>query len=235
MYGGMCHGSYAASLARLVSVFINAQVPVDFGFAMNHSLVTRARDSLVHDFLQSRCTHLMFIDSDIGFHAEDILLMLAVDRDIVCGVYPRKEIDWGQVAEAVRRGVPTAQLHEHTGALVVNTLDGAAVEVSDRPVEVLNAGSGFMLVKREVFEGLADKVPSYDTGWSVMTGGGAAPKVVKQYFDTSIDPDHGDALLSEDYHFCKLARANGFRVWVAPWVELSHTGTYPFTAHLMAG
>lgn len=216
MYGGLCHGSYAASLMRVTPVFMNARVPFQFAYRMNESLVTRARDSLAADFMQTECTHLMFIDSDIGFQAEDILTMIAADKDIICGVYPRKEINWEQVADAVNRGVPPQELDKYAAVFVVDTLDGADFTEANEPLEVIRGGCGFMLIKREVLEGLADKVPAYDSG----------DKMCRQYFDTSIDPDSGNWLLSEDYHFCKLARDNGYQVWAAPRVELTHTGSY---------
>jgi hypothetical protein len=220
MYGGMCHGSYMVSMARVIPVFIHAGFAgVQLAYTTNESLITRARDSLAHDFLQSDCTHLMFIDSDIGFEAEDILSMIAADKDIVCGLYPRKEIDWGAVAAAVRAGVAVEELHQHTGALVVNALDGPSENVPrDVLTEVVNAGTGFMLIKRKVLETLADMVPAYRTG----------SKVFRQFFGTSIDPDSGVGL-SEDFAFCKLARDNGYGVWVAPWIKLTHTGTYQFS------
>jgi hypothetical protein len=234
MYGAMCYGTYATSLAQLVSVFLRAKMPFKLGVTYNDSLVTRARDSLAHDFTQTECTHLMFIDSDIGFQAEDILSMLAADKDIICGLYPHKRIDWEQVVEAVHRGVSPQELAKHTATFVVNTLDGASIaEVAEpagrQPVEVANGGCGFMLIKRAVLEGLADKVPAYES----RVDNPFVPKICKQFFDTSIDPAD-DSLLSEDYHFCKLARDNGYKVWAAPWVVLSHIGTYMFTGGLHA-
>ena len=218
MYGGMCHGSYAGSLFQLTQIFMSAGVSLQYAHTMNESLITRARDSLAQDFLQTECTHLMFIDSDIGFQAEDILTMLAAEKDIVCGLYPRKEIDWIQVAAAARRGVAPDELHQHTGALVVNTLDGPIEDAGDGLLEVANAGTGFMLIERAVLDGLTDKVAAYRSG----------DKVFHQFFGTSIDPDSGVGL-SEDFHFCRLARDNGYQVWVAPWVSLTHTGSYMFT------
>jgi hypothetical protein len=215
MYGGLCHGSYAASLMRVTPIFMNAQMPFQFAYRMNESLVTRARDSLAADFMHTECTHLMFVDGDIGFAAEDILSMVGADKDIICGVYPRKEIDWERVAAAVSRGVPPEDLDRYAAVLVVDTLDGADITEADHhPLEVIRGGCGFMLVKREVLEGLADKVPEYYNGHIMC----------QQYFDTSIDS--GNWLLSEDYHFCKLARDNSYKVWAAPWVELTHTGSY---------
>lgn len=223
MFGGMCHGAYAAALARTLPVFINAGVMLQYSYVMNESLVTRARDKLANDFLETGCTHLMFIDSDIGFSGEDILTMAKADKDVIFGAYSRKEIDWLQVADAVRSGVAPEDLSRHTGALVVNTLPGAPriedVEAGE-PVEVMNGGTGFMLIRRGVLEGLLGRVPTY-------TSGG---RVFNQFFDTA--QGFGGVLLSEDFAFCELVRRYGFQVWVAPWVELTHTGTYQFSGKI---
>jgi hypothetical protein len=99
-------------------------------------------------------------------------------------------------------------------------------------MEITNGGTGFMLIKREVFEALADKVPEYTSDMYLSTDVVREPKMIKEFFATSIDPEANNRLLSEDYHFCKLARKNGFKIHAAPWVQLSHTGTYVFSGAL---
>ena len=242
MYGGLCHGSFAAGLLRMPNVFSQSEMRFTFQYMMNESLITRARDSLAHDFLNvempdgTKCTHLMFIDSDIGFDPADIVKMVHADKDIICGLYPKKEINWIAVANAAKAGVPPDQLHNYTGAFVVNAIDPMAQELSGKigePLEISNAGTGFMLVKREVFEKLAPLVPEYNSDMKFIIEDAPRQKVVKQFFATSIDPTAGNRLLSEDYHFCKIARDAGFKVWAAPWARLSHTGTYEFNGYLL--
>ena len=235
MYGGMCHGTFATSLLTMVNTFTQAKMGFTFAHMMNESLITRARDSLSNDFLDvPDCTHLMFIDSDIGFNPQDIIKMVEADKDIICGLYPKKEINWNQVSEAVGQGVPPAYLGQYTGVFVMNAVDGAdKVHVTlGEPVEIANGGTGFMLIKREVLEKLKDVVPTYNSDMYMVTDTERKPRVIHQYFDTSIDKDSGNRLLSEDYHFCKLARDNGFKVWAAPWAQLSHTGSYTFSGFL---
>jgi hypothetical protein len=231
MFGGQCHGGYAASLVRVTPVFVNAKLPFQYAFTSNESLVSRARDSLAYDFRQTECTHLMFIDADIEFKAEDLLTMMDANKDILCGVYPRKEINWPRVHAAANRGVAPEELHKHTGVFVVNTLGGRIEDASKvAPVEVRNGGCGFMMIRRHVLEDLAGEVPTYR---SPLRSDESGRKVFHQFFDTSIDPDSG-VLLSEDFHFCKLARDNGYEVWAAPWVTLTHAGSYLFTGRLDA-
>lgn len=237
MYGGMCNGLYTMGMMQASQVFAANSVLMYFGFTQNESLITRGRNALVNDFFSTDCTHLMFIDADIGFNPADIIPMIDADKDIICGIYPKKEIDWCRVKEAVEHGVLPEQLHLHTGSFVVNFAGGVkSVDVKrNTPFEIENGGTGFMLIKRDVFEKLADKVPEYKN--DMFTAVQAEdptyiPNYIKEYFATSIDPESGNRLLSEDYHFCKLARKNGMTIWAAPWVELTHCGTYNFSGQL---
>jgi len=87
-----------------------------------------------------------------------------------------------------------------------------------------------MLIKREVFENLSDKVPVYRNDVKDLSGQ-LGSEYIKEFFATSIDDT--ERLLSEDFHFCKIARDNGVKVWAAPWVNLAHVGTYTFEGQLL--
>jgi hypothetical protein len=96
---------------------------------------------------------------------------------------------------------------------------------------IWNGGTGFMLIKREVFEQLRDKVPSYINDTHDL-GGNIGHERISEFFATSIEPI-GERLLSEDYHFCKIWRELcGGSVWAAPWAQLSHIGTHMFNGIL---
>lgn len=231
MYGGLCNGQYAAGLLNSVSVFSKAGIAMQFAYMMNESLITRARNSLAYDFLQTDCTHLMFIDADIGFNAGDIPKMIEADKDIICGLYPKKEINWPRIEKAVKDGYITQDLHKFVGSFVVNAVGDTVRGSVNDPVEISNGGTGFMLIKREVFEGLADKVPYYLNDMFLSGDDMSLRKQIKEYFATSIEPDT-KRLLSEDYHFCKIAREVGYKVYAAPWAELNHCGSYNFNGYL---
>jgi hypothetical protein len=233
MYGGMCIGNYASALMQLPMIISRAGMRMYYTYMMNESLITRARNRIAYDFLATDATHLMFIDADIGFNPNDIVEMVKRDVDICCGLYPKKEISWGRVTQAVQMGVPPQELKDHTGTFVVNLVNNERIEVKvNELMEITNGGTGFMLIKREVFEALADKVPEYTNDMYLSTDVVETPNMIKEFFATSIDPEANNRLLSEDYHFCKLARKHGFKVHAAPWVELSHTGTYVFSGAL---
>lgn len=224
MYGGMATGPYISSLAQTGAIFIRNGLGLLYQYRMNDALVTNARNQLAHQFLESRASHLMWIDADIGFNPIDIVSMILADQDIVCGLYPMKAIDWKRVARAASEGVPPEELKNHVGAFVVNPLDGtsgSASANSDGLFEIAAGGAGFMLVKRVVFEALYREVPEY-----AIEG-----MIVKEFYTTGIDPESGE-LVSEDYYFCRLARSFGFKVYAAPWVHLTHTGPYIYDSQL---
>lgn len=83
------------------------------------------------------------------------------------------------------------------------------------PIEVDFAGTGFMCIKRSVIEALAEKVEGYDGP------GGPVPALF-------MTPIIDRCLRSEDYYFCEIARAAGFKVMMDPSVQLGHWGIYRY-------
>ena len=176
----------------------------------------------------------MFIDADIKFDPNHIPPMVDADVDIICGIYPKKEINWTTVKQAMDKQVDQNQLKFYTGSFVVNLVNYAGevtVPVND-PVEIFNGGTGFMLIKREVLEKLGDKVPSYTNDVGDLSGQMGEAEKIKEFFATSIEPET-NRLLSEDYHFCREWRLAGGKVWAAPWAHLGHMGSYLFEGALI--
>ena len=153
MYGGMCAGYYMQSVMQMQNIFSQQGIETQYSFMFNESLITRARNALAHQFLKSDSTHLMFIDADIRFNPAQMPRMIEVDKDIICGIYPKKEINWGSVKQAMDNNVPDDNLKYYTGSFVVNLVDysGSVTVPVNEPVEIWNGGTGFMLIKREVF------------------------------------------------------------------------------------
>lgn len=233
MYGGMCAGFYTQAIIQLLTTCQANGVDVEYSFMFNESLITRARNSLTHTFMQTDCSHLMFIDADIKFRAADVIHMIRAEKDILCGIYPKKEINWYSVKAAMDRGVPFDQLKSHTGSFVVNLVNyvGEVTVPIHEPVEIFNGGTGFMLIKREVFDKLGESVPSYSNDVVDLGGKMKQSEPIKEFFTTSIEPGT-NRLLSEDYHFCRIWRESGGQVHAAPWCQLSHIGTYAFEGQL---
>jgi len=231
MYGGMCTGAYVQGLLFTVAKMRELGVHVAWCQITNESLITRARNELARVFLESGHDYLMFIDADIGFDANAMAMLLAGDRDIACGIYPKKEVNWDSVKKAAREG--KNDLHDHAGAFVFNMVGSGDVETDPEGfIEVRHGGTGFMLIKRGVFEHLAPYVPTYRvSSFQDPETGEYAKPLTHEFFATSID-DSG-ALLSEDYHFCELWRKHGGKIHAHPFIRLTHTGTYTYDGDIL--
>ena len=234
MYGGMATGHYTQSIMMLQLVFAQRGHQTVTSFMYNESLIPRARNALAKAFLKTDCTHLLFIDADIHFNPHEVAEMITADKEIICGIYPKKEINWYTVEAAVKNGVPTNELRHHTGSWVVNLVnyDGTVTVPANQPIEIWNGGTGMMLIKRDVLEILSRVVPFYKNDVGDVSGNMQDREVIYCFFDTSIEGEH-DRYLSEDYHFCMVARQNGYKVWAAPWVKLGHFGTYLFEGRFL--
>lgn len=224
VYGNMCTGSYALSIFKLGMVCVENNIPIQLDTIYNDALITRARNILVDNFLNSDCSHLLFIDSDISFEVDHVFSMLNCDLDVIGGLYPQKSIDWNLIKNAVLDDVPVDQLKYCTGYLNFNNINKIPSFNINEPLEVRHVPTGFMMIKREVFEKLNDITPSYN----VYDNTDTFQKTVKAYFDTSISNNEFGIYNSEDWHFCDQWRGIGGKVYLAPWVQLTHYGTYAF-------
>jgi len=234
MYGGQCFGFYAQSLLLTQEVLRQSNIPFCFQFMYNESLIPRARNALVKAFLKGDCTHLLFIDADICWKGEDVLHMINADVDIICGIYPKKEINWHSVERAVQSKVPASELKNHTGSWVINLVnyDAEVTVPINQPFEIWAGGTGMMLIKREVFEKMADHVPVYKNDVVDLSGNLAQAEEISEFFATSIEAET-QRLLSEDYHFCAIWRKLGGKIWAAPWMDLGHCGSYLFQGEFL--
>jgi hypothetical protein len=230
MYGGMCMGSYVFGLLMTMQKAREHDVSVSWCQLTNESLITRGRNELARIFLESNHDYLMFIDADIGFGGDDIFHLLDADKDVACGLYPKKEVNWDSIKRAADAG--KQDLEDYGGAFVFNMVDTEDLVTDEHGlVEVRHGGTGFMLIKRGVFEFLAPYVPTYRVSSFQDEHGNYAKPLTHEFFATSID-DSG-ALLSEDYHFCELVRKHGGRVYANPFLKLNHTGTYVYDGDIL--
>lgn len=236
MYGGMAHGTYTKSCLDLQMMCSQYGIATKFSFLFNESLITRARNYLVDEFLRSDFTHLLFIDADIHYNAQDIITLLALDRDIVGAPYPKKSINWNNVAEAVKRLDPSnlRELNEVVGDYVFNVVKGTEKFQISEPLEVMEIGTGYMMIKREVFEKFEKAYPEKryrpdHVGQANFDGS----RYIHAYFDTEIDKD-SERYLSEDYSFCQRWRRIGGQIWLCPWMLTEHAGTFAFRGNMPA-
>ena len=170
----------------------------------NERLISRARNTLTAKFLHNKeSTHLMFIDADIGWEPWHLLVMLDAQKDVIGGLYPMKSlpVKW-----------------------CVNGIPGLVEDPNSNHIEVTKTGTGFLLIKRDVFEKLdahpATRPFNNDIGLPVELN-----PYMKTYFDTAVRENR---YYSEDWTFCENWRDLGGQVFVDKRILLRHVGTYTF-------
>jgi hypothetical protein len=241
MYGGQCGGQYCKSTADLAALAAQYGMDVRFFYLFNESLITRARNYLVDEFLRSDCTHLMFIDSDIGFDPNDVIALSVIaeegtDKHIVCGPYPKKCIAWEKIKRAVDKGFADKNpenLERYVGDYVFNPKEGTGTIPLDEPVEVLEGGTGFMIIQRAALEKFRDSYPQYMYKPDhVRTEHFDGSREILMAFQAEVDPV-SKRYLSEDYWFCQKSWDIGIKTWLCPWMKLQHMGSYVFGGSLI--
>lgn len=243
MYGGLCHAAFTESMIKLAMYCDRLGIDLEFVPAYNESHIDRGRNMLVDAFMNGTKTHLMFIDADIGFAPEDALKLLDLadpdtDKDVVCGFYPKKCINWKLIVEAVKLGLADKNpeiLEQFVGDMVFtpSLLDPGSYEKNSiydlTPLH--EGGTGFMMIQRRVFEKIKAAHPEI-----MYIKNGGEPDTMGCYFDAKVDPDEWPykRFLTEDYDFCRTVRKLGMKIWLAPWMKLSHYGTYRFIGNVEA-
>lgn len=179
----------------------------------NESLIPRARDNCVTTFLETNYERMMFIDADIEFNAEDIAKLWNLDVDVAVGAYPMKQMD-----------VPTC-----------GWVNGKLIETHKmtRPEPVDFAGTGFMMIKREVFKRFQEAWPE-----RFHREGKPAEQVFSYrksfcYFYSRLsDGETWEDRIRwpEDYAFCKDFRSIGGEIILEPSIRLKHYGMFGYGA-----
>jgi hypothetical protein len=226
-FGGLVTQRYLYSMIQLMNRGTEAGYAVTLQMLGHESLITRGRNALVAMFLDSPATHLMFIDSDIGFDPLEAEAMLKFNQDVVAGMYPLKVMEWD--AAAIRR----AKSGEHPSTAPIRFV-GVPLAESQREwrggfVTGEFAGTGFMLIKRGVFERMIEAYPHVHYTASHTSSSAPATQNLYALFDCMIEPETGH-YLSEDYTFCKRFRAIGGKIWLNTRSYLTHTGSHDYAA-----
>lgn len=201
-YGGLVTTKYAQSLAMTLSALHEHGVNYDLMTIDDESMIHRARNHLVDSFLKGPCSHLMFIDADMGWDAFAVLRLLASGKDIAGGAGPRKQLPLSfccNMIEPVIRCPKTGLMRAH------------------------QLGSGFLMVTRRALESMiaqASQAQYYDALRETWVYALFHPEVSNY------------CAWSEDYAFCNRATKNGLEVWVDPTIRLDHVGRQTFTGAL---
>ncbi|MBN9530020.1 MAG: hypothetical protein J0H82_27680 [Alphaproteobacteria bacterium] len=232
-FGGATSHYYTRSLLRLQDACRERNIGLSYRLLGGDALITRARNTIVSEFMaEPSSTHLLFIDADIGFDPDQVFALLDAGKDVSGAVYPAKGYDWSLIESHARSG--RADLDSSALSYVVEFLDETAVMPERGFARVRYIGTGFMLVRRCVFDVLARHYPALQyRALNVAGDAGLAQDCRYAFFDTSIDPNT-QVYLSEDYAFCKRWLDVGGEIWANLHSELTHVGPVPFRGRLMS-
>jgi hypothetical protein len=207
------------------------KIPIMFQ-VMKSSLVTQGRQLCVASFLQSDCTHLLFIDSDISFSYKSIERLIAYDKDISLIPYPIKSMDSDKLKARIKSGSeldPKILGNQYT----LSIDDPKNINVENGFIEVERGPAGCMLIKRETFDKLIKEYPEFTIEQHTLIDG----KLVKRphmynFFDTYWDPKD-KTYTGEDFYFCKLAKHAGIKMYALIDEYISHHGEFTYTGRLL--
>jgi len=224
--------NYVASVFNLTCEAMRLGLPCILHLH-SESLIPRGRNKIVLKFLAEEFTHLFWIDADIAFEAHSAMRLLLADREVAAGIYPMKTTNWPQAG--LPAGMTSEQFDTRYTDYPFNPIGHGTSRISDYAdpdgfVEVAEAPTGFMVVKRQVFTQLMKHYPDLN-----YTPDGPPNHPQKhlhwRFFDCMVDPDSG-RYLSEDFAFCRLWRDIGGKVWADLDCRLGHLGQHMFQGNL---
>jgi len=223
-YQGSVHSGCMLSLFKLTHILRGLGVQQALRM-LDGEMVARARNRLVADFLESKCTHLLFLDSDITFDPAALVQMILANFPIVGGVYPKKQLRWQAAFTHARtsNGDGTAETTAESAlSYVVNALPNREGKMVRDCIEVAYVGTGFLLIQRAAIEAMVKhyKKLSYTDDFA-----DGPKRRIPALFDYGIV---NDRYLSEDFLFCQRWIAMGGKIRASAHCRLAHAGTYTF-------
>lgn len=216
-YNGNVHVQYMKSVMKLQEHLCANGIQMEFFEVAFDSLIPRARNVCAMRFLRSNCTHMIFIDADISFNAEDVHKMLLQDKGLLCGLYSKKAIDTKKLltrAKTCAHDTTLKNLVQHSCKLNVNGLD-----MSDDTVNY--AATGFMMIQKKALNEFIQKT-NVDVYKNDIRAYGFGENCYDIFKCGVVDGRY----LSEDYYFCKLWRDIGKDIHVDKSITLTHIGNF---------
>lgn len=246
-YGGLIHQGYHISTLQLMTeVYSRKEINVSFSIRGGDSLITRLRNSMTAEFLaDDKYTHMLFIDADVTFTPDEIFKLIHSGHDVATGCYPLKVMPLpDQIPTDGKAFIDKNELFAKYMRYPWNPLRNQRGEfqVHNDFTEVLDAPTGMMAIKREVFEKMIDSYPDLKYQPDTQFGMEALHEKISDcyynFFDTFLVEDqfpdgNGGFIkkkryLSEDYAFCRLWQNIGGKIHLYTQSKLNHTGTYTF-------
>ena len=203
-YDGKVNIKTAFAIAQLVPLLDKMGVQIHLAHLSGCSIISKARNKLVSNFMSSDCTDLLFVDADVVINVEAVtrLLALSTDKDVVAGTYPRRAADAKFFLDFYLDEEKKLEFDEN-GLMRVESV-----------------ATGFMLIRRHVLEHMISTHPEWK-----YAGDGEGEDEYAVFDFLLVDGQY----IGEDYTFCRRARAEGFKIYLDPMISLPHIGTQEFT------
>jgi len=228
-FGGQVSSIYASSIFQLQrAAHLKDNLTLKVLLRDGDALITRARANLMTQFLDDpTATHFLFVDADIGFAPEQIFRLIESGADVVAGVYPIKRVNWDKAKRAIENKRPKLPAAALDYVLEIDNPDH--VTVVNGFTRVRYAGTGFLMIRRHVFEKMCAH-PAYASlrffrEHSLDALAGSRNRFA--LFECMIDPATG-TYLSEDFAFCKRWTDIGGEIWADLDSRLDHVGPAVF-------
>ena len=228
-YNGQVHVNFMKSIldlqelcARLNIKFVFFTIPFD-------SLIPRARNVCVNAFIESDCDTMIFIDADIQFQAFQVIQMLNHDKDIICGAYPKKILSMDKIKACIHKTEKLEDLVSQSTNYAINyEIEDNMIKVQNNLTVVKDAPTGFLMIKKHVFETIIKEMPD-----SVYKNDIIAYGYGKEFFNFFPCGIFDGRYLSEDYGFCRIIQQLNYKVYCDISVKLNHIGQFNFCGNLI--
>ncbi len=237
-YGGNLKTCTLLGMLKLYKYCFKKNIEVKTSVVFNDALISRARNTLVAKFLDDsnfNATHLLFVDSDIGFEAQNIDRLIKKDEDVVCGVYPQKKIFWESAVQELLNN-PAIKFQPDllmSGILKYNlNIDNKNdIKIIDGFVSVDEAATGILLIKRQVFDIMKKNYPDkqYSKECTKLQMGYDSLNLYDFFSVGFYKSKNGkSSYLSEDYFFSRLWKDIGGEIYADIMSPLTHSGNMDF-------
>lgn len=223
-YVGQVHVKYMESIMALQHTLYQHNIGFEFFNIPFDSLIPRARNASVTRFMGSdSCTHLMFIDADIQFHPMSVVKMLREDKDVICGCYPKKSVDFEAIKNNYSKTSNQVELIQSAVKYAYNFKPQRSHKIERGVVEILDAPTGFMMVKKKVIRDMIKQYPLTEY-YNDVKAYQVTP--ADRFYDLFQSQVFDRRYLSEDYGFCRLWQNMGGTIHADLTVRLNHIGQF---------
>lgn len=225
-YQSLYHGATVRSLLSATAALQRQGIATSFS-DIDYSDIVVSRNYLISNFYLNKddCSHILFLDNDMGFEVALILDMLQLGKDVVGAIYPRREIDLAKLHAGGGENFAKAK----AAALNFIVTKSDTPETLGKFMKVAQCGTGIFLVSRAAIRTMIEKCPEIVDD-RLFKGMPFASRFSR--FLTPFDKIRtGDRELSEDFSFChRWTQACGGEIWASFDHPIRHVGSFVYEA-----